>query len=283
MQRILVPTDFSDNALKAITYASEIAQKSDAAIFLLHVIEPAIGMVMDSFAQSNLFMEDVVKERSEQLDLVRKTINENYPGIKVETEVASGTILHSILDFAGAKEVDLIVMGTTGASGLKEMFMGSVAAGIISRTKIPVLTVPVAYEMEPPDAIVLATNQFEKDRKILNPIISVARLFSAIIHVVVFKNTDGDENADYIYNEEQLNSYIHFLKETFPDVIFKGELLEGKDFEITIDRYSNQNEADIIAMITYPKNFFERISGKSVTKKMAFHSTFPLLAIPANR
>ena len=283
MQRILVPTDFSDNALKAITYASEIAQKSDAAIFLLHVIEPAIGMIMDSFAQANLFMEDVVKERSEQLDLIRKTINENYPGIKVETEVASGTILHSILDFAGAKEVDLIVMGTTGASGLKEMFMGSVAAGIISRTKIPVLTVPVVYEMEPPDAIVLATNQFEKDRKILNPIISVARLFSAIIHVVVFKNTGGDENADYIYNEEQLNSYIHFLKETFPDIIFKGELLEGKDFEITIDRYSNQNEADIIAMITYPKNFFERISGKSVTKKMAFHSTFPLLAIPANR
>ena len=84
-----------------------------------------------------------------------------------------------------------------------------------------------------------------------------------------------------IYNEEQINDYLKFLKETFPGVIFKGELLEGKDFEITIDRYSNKNEVDVIAMIIYPKSFFEKVFRKSVTEKMAFHSTIPIRAIPA--
>ena len=70
------------------------------------------------------------------------------------------------------------------------------------------------------------------------------------------------------------------MKEIFPDVIFKGELLEGKNFEIAIDSYSNKNEVDMIAMTTYPKSFFERVLLKSVTKNMAFHSTIPILAIP---
>lgn len=278
MQKILVPTDFSSNALKAVTYASEIARKSGAAIVLLHVIEPSINMVNP---QADLYRDEVVKERSEQLNLSQKLVTNIYPGIKVESELSRGAVIPSLLDFAEKEKVDLIVMGTTGASGLKEFFMGSVAAGVIGKTKIPVLTVPVSYEMEEPDAILFATNQFEKNKNILDKVVAISKLFFAAIHVVVFKNIDDDEVVDYIYNEEQLNDYLRFLKETFPGVIFKGEILEGKDFEITIERYSNKNEVDVIAMVTYPKSFLEKVLRKSVTKKMAFHSTIPILAIPA--
>ncbi|MEO6813884.1 MAG: universal stress protein [Ginsengibacter sp.] len=278
MQRILVPTDFSKNALKAVTYASEIAQKSGATIFLLHVVEPDINMIK---LTGDSYRDDIVKERLEQLHESQKLVTHIYPGTKVEIQLTWGATIASILDFAEDEKMDLIVMGTTGASGLKEFFMGSVAAGTISKTKIPVLTVPVSYEMEEPDAILLTTNQFEKNKDLLDKVVAISKLFSAAIHVVIFKDTDGDVNADYIYNEEQLNDYLRFLKETFPGIIFKGEVLEGKDFEITIDRYNDKNEVDIVAMITYPKTFFDRILRKSVTKKMAFHSTIPILAIPA--
>jgi nucleotide-binding universal stress UspA family protein len=278
MQRILVPTDFSKNALKAVTYASEIAQKSGATIFLLHVVEPDINMIK---LTGDSYRDDIVKERLEQLHESQKLVTHIYPGTKVEIQLTWGATITSILDFAEDEKMDLIVMGTTGASGLKEFFMGSVAAGTISKTKIPVLTVPVSYEMEEPDAILLTTNQFEKNKDLLDKVVAISKLFSAAIHVVIFKDTDGDVNADYIYNEEQLNDYLRFLKETFPGIIFKGEVLEGKDFEITIDRYNDKNEVDIVAMITYPKTFFDRILRKSVTKKMAFHSTIPILAIPA--
>ncbi len=278
MQKILVPTDFSNNALKAITYASEIAQKSGAVLYLLHVIEPTINMVS---MQADSSREEAVKERSELLILSQKKVADIYPGVKVIIHLSGGTPIASILNYAEKEKMDLIVMGTAGASGLKEFFMGSVAAGVIGKTKIPVLTVPVSYEMEEPDAILLATNQFEKNKNILDKVVAISKLFSAAIHVVVFKDEDGDENADFIYNEEQLKDYLQFLKETFPGVVFKSELLEGKDFEIAIDRYSNKNEVDVIAMVTYPKSFLEKVLRKSVTKKMAFHSTIPILAIPA--
>ncbi|HLG40211.1 MAG TPA: universal stress protein, partial [Chitinophagaceae bacterium] len=74
---------------------------------------------------------------------------------------------------------------------------------------------------------------------------------------------------------------INYLKRTFPDVAFKGELLEGKEFEDTIEEYDKKNEVDIIAMITYPKGFWDKLLKRSVTRKMAFHSRIPVLAIPA--
>lgn len=171
-------------------------------------------------------------------------------------------------------------MGTTGAAGFKKLFIGSVAAEVIGKTKIPVLTVPVSYQIEKPAVIAFATNQFEKDSFILEKIVGISKLFSSVIHVVVFKDIDDDENANLIYNEEQLNGYLQFLKETFPGIIFKGELLEGEDFETEIDRYSNKNGVGIIALVTYPKSYFEKVLQKSVTRKMAFSSTIPILAIP---
>ncbi|MEO6844483.1 MAG: universal stress protein [Ginsengibacter sp.] len=277
MQKILVPTDFSNNALKAIGYAAEIAKKSGATIFLLHVIEPTLNMAN---MQADSSGKKVVNARTSKLNLSLKSIAEVYPDVKVIPYLAGGAVVPSILEYAEKEMIDMIIMGTKGASGLKKIFIGSVTAAVIESTKIPVLTVPVSYEMEEPKAIVFATNQFEKNKEVLNKMIVFSKLFSSAIHVVVFKEIDGDENADFIYNEEQLNDYLQFLKETFPDVIFKGELLSGNDFEMTIDQYSNQNEAEIIAMVTYPKSFFEKVLLKSVTKKMAFHSIIPILAIP---
>ncbi|MEO8960358.1 MAG: universal stress protein [Ginsengibacter sp.] len=278
MQKILVPTDFSNNALKALAYAAELAQKSGASILLLHVIEPTINMVTMHADSSG---EKVVKERSDELNLSLQSLTEVYPDIMVMPHLAGGSVISSILAYADKEKVDLIVMGTKGASGLKKFFMGSVTAGAIGKTKIPILTVPVSYEMEEPDAILFATNLFEKDKDVLNKIVSISKQFSAVIHVAVFKADDGDKAADFIYNEEQLNDYLQFLKETFPDVTFRAALLSGDDFELTVDHYCNKNKVDLIAMVTYPKSFIEKVLGKSVTKNMAFQSTIPILAIPA--
>ncbi|HET7118528.1 MAG TPA: universal stress protein, partial [Hanamia sp.] len=128
MQKILVPTDFSDNALKAVGYAAEIAKKSGATIFLLHVIEPAINMVT---MQSDSSGKKVVKARKAKLNLSLKSIAGVYPGVKVIPYLAGGSVIPSILQYAEKENMDLIIMGTKGASGLKRLFIGSVTAGVI--------------------------------------------------------------------------------------------------------------------------------------------------------
>ncbi len=279
MQKILVPTDFSKNALKAITYASEIALKSGGTIYLMHVIEPSINMAT---MQSDSNRPKDIKEKSFMLKIARDTVVAIYPGLKVITHLGGGSTDEAIVFFAKKENMDLIVMGTTGASGLKKFFLGSVAAATIANVNIPVLTVPAAYTPEEPVNFLFATNQFEKDKKILDQVFNLSGIFSATVHIVVFKEKDGEQHADLIYNAEQLNDYLHFLRDNYPAVSLKAELLEGDDFETTLDEYKHQHAIDLIAMVTYPKSFWERILNKSATKQMAFHSTTPLLAIPAN-
>jgi len=281
MQKILVPTDFSATAMKAVTYAAEIAQKTGATIFLLHVIEPITDGIRQPYRLQNKLQEAIANNRLGELDALQKIVAEIYPTVKTETGLLNGTITNIIHDFAEKQQVDLIIMGTTGASGIKEIFMGSVAAGTIGRAKIPVLTVPVGYAMEEPDGILFATNRFEQNKDLLKPIVELANLYAATIHVAVFVDSDDAQAVDYIFNTRQLLEYLEVLQKMFPGIKFKGELLEGSDFETTVDKYDTKNEVDIIAMITYPKSFWEKIMRKSMTKKMAFHSTIPLLAIPA--
>ena len=277
MQKILVPTDFSDNALKAVGQACEIAKKTNAVIHLLHVVEPTLNMAT---MQTDSSGKKVVADKSENLDLSLKAIAEVYPDVKIAPFLVGGNVIPSILKYAEKENPDLIVMGTKGASGLKKIFIGSVTAGIIGKTNFPVLTVPASYELAKPEAIVFATNQFERNEHLLENFVNLAKIFSIPVHVIVFKDVDGIENADFIYNEEQLNYYLRFLKETFPRTAFKGEILEGSDFESAIDAYCINNAAGMIAMVTYPKSFFEKFFFKSFTKNMAFHSTIPILAIP---
>jgi nucleotide-binding universal stress UspA family protein len=280
MKKILVPTDFSANAMKAVLYAAEIAKKSGATVYLMHVIEPVTDRIHQPYALHERLENEIANNRLNELDTLQKSITISYPGVKTETEIAKGMVTNSIADFAGNTQIDLIVMGTKGATGLKEIFMGSIAAGTIGRTKIPVLAIPDEYEMEEPDGILFATNHFEENKALLNKIVDVAKLFSATIHIAAFIDTDTADATDYLYNKRQLNHYLDFLKKAYPDVAFKGELLEGSVFEETIEVYDSKNEVDIIAMITYPKSFWERFIKKSMTKKMAFHTKIPLLAIP---
>lgn len=281
MQKILVPTDFSTPAAKAVTYATEIAKKNGAAIYLLHVIEPITDRIRQPYPLQERLHEEITNNRLSELNSIKNNLAEIQPGLKIETELVHGTVITSLLAFAEKQQMDLIVMGTTGASGMKEFFMGSVAAGTFGRAKIPVIAIPRDYLMETPDGILLATNHFEENKDLLDPLVELASLFSATIHVAVFIDTDDAQPSDYLYNTRQLNHYIGVLKEMYPEIKFKGELLDGSEFEETLEKYDTKNEVDIIAMITYPKSFWERLMKKTATKKMAFHSKIPVLAIPA--
>lgn len=281
MKKILALTDFSDNAMKACLYAAKIAQKSASIIYLMHVIEPLIDKIRQPYPLHEKLEEEIIKDRISELHTARKEILRHFPSITIESELVRGTVTTSILNYAIKKEVDLILMGTKGATGLKEFFLGSVATDTIVQANLPILAIPAAYKMEEPDAIVFATNHFEENADLLKPIFELAGLFSATIHTVVFVDTDTADEFTYLYNTWKLNHYIKFLKSSFPNVSIKGEVLKGEDFEPTMESYDEKNEVDIIAMITYPKSFWDRFLRKSITKQMTFHSKIPVLAIPA--
>lgn len=283
MKKLLVPTDFSGNAMKAVTYAAEIATRTGAEICLLHVIEPDGLPVQEAELLQDRHHDEIYKSGLAKLNELKSTVSDTYNGISIQTEIIFGTVATSILHYAEKIHAEIVVMGTKGASGIKEILVGSVAGTVIGRSRVPVLAIPYEYLMEEPDAIVLATNRFEKNLQLLDKVVELASLFNAAIHAVVFVETDRGTAADYLFNRRQVDYYLSFLSKTYPGVQFTGELLEGEKFEKTIEDYDTKKEVDMIAMITYPKSRWDKMLNRSATKKMAFHSKIPVLAIPAGK
>ncbi|MDB5249722.1 MAG: UspA protein [Segetibacter sp.] len=297
MKKILVPTDFSSNANKALDFAVQIAKQAEAEIVLVHACDLLSTTFKDHLAIKNEHNEALLDKANEHLAFLKKSI-EDTEKVTVTIKIYNGNITDSILQASEENSADFIVIGTRGETELTERIFGSTTSGILGKTKVPLMVVTPLTEWEisvkpltetipgesgkfAPDAILFATNHFEENKELLNPIVDVAKLFSSTIHVAVFVDTDFAEAYDYVYNIGELHRYIEFLQKTYPGVSFKGELLEGEDFESTIEKYNDKNGVDIIAMITYPKTFWDRLLKKSVTKEMAFYSKIPVMAITA--
>ena len=143
LDRILVPTDFSDFSKPALTYGCAIAARFDAELHLLHVVPDPAMLVPEAAA----FSVESMEAQTEMLRIeAMKTLNTLPPdgwsdGKPVVREVRVGAAFMEIIDYAREKDIDLIVIGTHGRSGLMHVLMGSVAERIVRKSPCPVLTV----------------------------------------------------------------------------------------------------------------------------------------------
>jgi len=137
---IVVPTDFSDHSLRALSYALGLAGKYDADVKILFVNEP--GLQVSDMAwvgvDERSLKDEHVKEARANLDkIVREQIP---PDMAVEAIIRSGDAVDEIIAYADEVNADLIVMATHGRTGLSHMLMGSTAEQVIRRASCPVLT-----------------------------------------------------------------------------------------------------------------------------------------------
>jgi nucleotide-binding universal stress UspA family protein len=278
IMKILVPTDFSKNAQKAIDYAIEIASKLGAELILMHayeVIHPTTSSSKRLFAEYN---HNTVLKLHDELLSQQNRINKINPAIEVKIELLDNTAKKGIVE-AGAS-ADLIVMGTQGATGLKRIFMGSVTASVIGDAPVPVLAIPRSFKWEEPNNILLATNYFEFNKELLHPILILAKIFAASLHLVVFSDTDDDSEKEILQHKAMLENITMVLEEKMSTNKITSTHLVGTKLEQSLQQYINQHQIDILAMVTRKRNIMESIFNPSITRSMAYKTTVPLLAIP---
>lgn len=149
---ILVPMDFSGHSEFALRYATALASRVGASVELLHVVEDPIASVVWG---SETVLPDVTELRTELVaDAERRLLElrDTVEGqrVPVRTTVRIGPAAHTILEYAQAAGIDLIVMGTHGRTGVAHLFMGSVAERVLRHSHCPVLTVRDAGRAEQP-------------------------------------------------------------------------------------------------------------------------------------
>lgn len=139
VKNILVPVDFSDSGDVAMAYAVSLAREYDAQMHLVHVYEQPFAYGNAGFAGTPIPAEippaDLNEEQA-KLDLVTPAED-----VKFRREFIVGSPADDLVKYAKENEIDLVVMGTHGRTGLTRLLMGSVAEGVVRRSPCPVLTI----------------------------------------------------------------------------------------------------------------------------------------------
>ena len=142
MRKILVPIDGSECSLNAAKYAIKVAKDENADLFCIHVIASVPYGYASSPPAIDQYFKDIEEKAQSWFDKVRDMAkNEGIPELKTETFADVKSVIGSIIDYATSRDVDLIVIGTRGRTGLKRFLMGSVANGVVQHAHCPVLLV----------------------------------------------------------------------------------------------------------------------------------------------
>ncbi len=279
MKNILVSTDFSNYANNAVDFAVQSAKYLPVEVTLLNAFEITGSIFTDYMGVNKEFNHSQMDDVHNKLAELKKLIEETE-GVIVNTYVAVKPLVDAIMEVIEEKGIDLVVMGTLGASGMKEKLWGSKTAALIGKTKVPLMVIPFFYEWKKPEKLLLATNHFEKEPAMLDFVFELADLYMTQVHVAVMTDEDDDKADTFLEHTRKTPQYEKFLKEQYKEETLTATHLYGMEFEETLQNHIDENEIDILAMVTYQRGFWDRVFNPSRTKHMSYHTKIPLLVIP---
>jgi nucleotide-binding universal stress UspA family protein len=274
MNTYLVPTDFSDNANNAIEYAAEIAHATRRRLLLLHVHTPVIS----PFAVAGpLLTEDVeaaTQYASERLDVIRQTLNDQYPEMVCHTMVTIGDVVDQVVSVAENKNAELIIMGTYGTKNLETLLFGTNTSLVIERANCPVLSVPFDVPFRVPYKMLFATNFAFHDLEGVTQMAAVARAFSATL---IIAHVMTDDNARD-HEEELMQAFLEEVKTLTDYKNINHIMISDKTVNEGLDAVIAETKADMIALSMQKRGIFEQFFNPGIARKFASHSVIPLLA-----
>ncbi len=271
INHILTPVDFSQCAIDALHVAGQLAQLAHAKITILHVYSVPIPASDIAFATDSTHYKSLEQEAIDKLEALRGQVP-SLDKIEVAYELDCSYPVYAISAMAAELKVDLIVMGTMGASGISEFLIGSNAGDTVVQAPCPVLCTGQGITELHPRKIALATDFKRMKSPSLDLVKELARLFNAEIEFLHIQASA--KTIDVKKSAEALN--LHHL---FEDVKHSYHFLNDQDIARGIEKFIVDKEVDLLVTIHRDHTLFERIFGTSITKKMAMHLPIPLLAI----
>lgn len=279
MIQILVPTDFSKNAWHALNYAVYLFEREACTFYILHAhqVSPS-GLISTMSRERDTRLHEITTEESARdLDKIIthfKKINK-VANHFFEPLLVSDSLLNAVGGMVVAKQIDYIFMGTQGASGLKEIFMGSNTVSVIKHIDFcPVVAVPEGYDYDLPDEIVFATNYKHLYQQAeLRPLLSLSGLWDTpirVVHISTEKVLSRDQNQLKKLLGQMLKGVAHSFEERpfYPTV------------SVPIKKLAREHSVGMIAMINSRHSYIRRLMREAVIKKVAFKVEVPFLVLP---
>ena len=266
MLKIVLPTDFSDNAQNAIDYALFLFEEEVCTFYLLHAYHDA-----PSTPITRLTRKDDLKQL-----LKRTEAKHNNPKHRFEMVIETDSVVNLVSRTAIDNAADYIFMGTKGYSTLQEVFLGSNTVTLIKHLECdcPIVAVPEGYEFDLPEKIVFASDF--KHRFIvpeLAPLTSIAKLCDSTISVVHI-TTEKELSQEQEENKEVLKNSLKELKSEFREVKMENSIAS------TLYQLEKENpKIGMVTLLNTKHSFFQKLLREPIIKNMSFQTEVPLLVL----
>ncbi len=270
MKRILVPTDFSEHAEYALKVAAQIARDNDGEIFLVHMLEFPTQMA-DAVSHGADIPEIMLfmKKAHEKLE---ELISRDYlEGINVSEAIKYEKAFEGIVKSSQKHDVDLVVMGSHGASGFQELFMGSTTEKIVRTSEAPVLIIKHENTNFKTDRFVFASDFSVETKKAFEKIVNFTNVFGSHLDLVMINTPNSfktSQAAQKIMKE--------FVAE-FPITNYALHIYNDSNIETGIINFSNSINADIIGMCTHGRTSLYHFFNGSVSEGLVNHASKPVI------
>ncbi|MBA6156426.1 universal stress protein [Tenacibaculum sp. S7007] len=274
MKKIIVPVDFSIYSENALQTAAFLAKQSDAEVLVVHMLELSNAIISqsESYAQQETVFYLKLAEKRFNKFLQKDYLSE----VKVKPIIKHFKIFSELDELAREENADLIVMGSKGTSGLKEMFIGSNTEKVIRYAHVPVLVVkdtPIVSKLE---KAVFACDFSDDD---VSPYLEAKTFFEKLncSLQLVYVSTP---NTKFKSTKEIEEKMVQFFNKTNEDIneVSKVKVISDYSVEKGVLYYTNKSESDILAVATHGRKGISHFFEGSISEDIANHSKLPVLS-----
>jgi nucleotide-binding universal stress UspA family protein len=266
MKKILVPCDFSKPAINAYRFALDVAQQSKGTIHLIHIIE--LPVLHDTVIMPVLnFEEQLLQDLRENAAMRFKKITDKYQvaGVKVVTKVQFGAVSLMVQDYIEKESIDLVLMGSHGAAGAREFFLGSNAEKLVRTSPVPVLVLKDYFKGPIKNIVFPNTLETENQENLTMKVKALQSFFKARLHIV-WINTPVNFTSDNITRER-----LEAFAKRFQLKDYTISIFNQRDEEKGIVEFAKSVKGDLIAMGTHGRRGVAHLLNGSLAEDVVNH------------
>jgi len=278
MKSILLPTDFSENSWNAIQYAQNFFEKSNCHFYLLNVTKlNELTSVDTSYITTPEAIEEVqTKLAKKQLRQLLKRISQELSHNKNHrfyTLTDYDFFIESIRNHVQEKKIDMIVMGTKGASGLKKIIIGSNTGDVITQVPCTTLVVPENAKFNNITEIAFPTDlSISYHIQTLQPITEALEEFHSFLRILHISKKEEDLNIGQ-------QKYKELLEDYFINNDYSFHFLTNDNIEDALQCFVQSRDIAMIVMVAKNLNYFQRILFSPTVKEISYHTKIPFLVL----
>ncbi|WMI69380.1 universal stress protein [Mangrovimonas sp. YM274] len=270
MKKILVPTDFSPEAENALKVAAQLARRRDAEIYLLHMLELPLQQVDVMNTPSELpeamFFMKLAHQKFEEL-----MSKDFLKGLTVYETIRTDGTFSNLVEKGHEFNADLIIMGSHGTSGIKEMFIGSNAEKVVRTSDIPVLVIKNNHDNFQVDNFVFASDFKNDNKETYKQAITIANEFNAKMHLLMVNTANN-----FLPTSEARQRILDFINDYEFDN-YTLNIYNDTSVETGILNFSKEINADLIGISTHGRQGIAHFFNGSISEDLVNHAKRPVI------